>query len=60
MRTMSKLFKPSEQDRQEAVKILAERHGITRVDEVYEDGETLLSRAAGCGGVSRVWSCCGC
>lgn len=48
MRTMSKLFKPSEQDRQEAVKILAERHGITRVDEVYEDGETVLSRAAGC------------
>lgn len=35
-------------ERREAVKILAERHGITGVDEVYEDGETLLSRAAGC------------
>ena len=39
--------RPTDQDRREAVKILAERHGITRVDEVYEDGETLLSRAAG-------------
>lgn len=26
-------------ERREAVKILAERHGITRVDEVYEDGD---------------------
>lgn len=41
-------FKPNEEERREAVKILAEGHGITRVDEVYEDGEALLSRAAGC------------
>ena len=39
--------RPTDQDRREAVKILAEKHGITRVDEVYEDGETLLSRKAG-------------
>lgn len=45
---MSKPHRSSERERHEAVKILAERHGITRVDEVYEDGETLLSRAAGC------------
>lgn len=44
---MGKYRKTCELQRQEAVKILAERHGITRVDEVYEDGETLLSRAAG-------------
>lgn len=54
---MSKPHQSSEMGRREAVKILAEQHGITRVDEVYEDGETLLSRAAGC---ERVWSCCGC
>lgn len=35
-------------ERREAVKILAERHGITNVDAVYEEGETLLSRAAEC------------
>ena len=40
-------FKPNEEKRREAVNILAERHGITKVDEVYEDGETLLSRKAG-------------
>lgn len=39
-------------ERREAVKILAERHGITRVDEVYEDGETLLSRTRGVRGRS--------
>ena len=38
---------PTDKERQEAVKILAERHGITNVDEVYEDGEILLSRKAG-------------
>lgn len=54
---MGKYRKTCELQRQEAVKILAERHGITRVDEVYEDGETLLSRAAGC---ERAWICCGC
>ena len=48
MQTMSEPFKLSEQECREAVKILAERNGITRVDEVYEDGETLMSRAAGC------------
>ena len=43
-------------ERREAVKILAERHGITRVDEGYEDGETLLSRKAGlCAETYRVW-----
>ena len=45
---MRGMGRPTDQERQEAVKILAERHGITRVDEEYEDGETLLSRAAGC------------
>lgn len=45
---MSKTHQSSEMGRLKAVKILAERHGITRVDDVYEDGETLLSRAAGC------------
>ena len=45
---MSKPHQSSEMGRREAVKILAERHGITREDEVYEDGETMLSRAAGC------------
>ena len=45
---MSKLHKLSELERLEAAKILAERHGRTRMDEVYENGETLLSRAAGC------------
>lgn len=45
---MSKPRKSSGQERPEAVKTLAERHGITKVDEEYEDGETLLSRAAAC------------
>ena len=45
---------PTDKERREAVKILAESHGITRVDEVHEDGETLLSRAAGRAGRS-VW-----
>lgn len=45
---MCGMGRPTDMERQEAVKILAERHGIARVDEVYEDGETLLSRAAGC------------
>ena len=45
---MRGMGRPTDQERREAVKTLAERHGITRVDEVYEDGETLLSRAAGC------------
>ncbi len=45
---MSKLHKSSEMERWEAVKTLAERHGISKVDEVHEDGETLLLRAAGC------------
>lgn len=44
---MGKYRKTCELQRQEAVKTLAERHGITKVDEEYEDGETLLSRAAG-------------
>lgn len=44
---MGGMGSPTDKERREAVKILAERHGITRVDEVYEDGETLLSRAAG-------------
>ncbi len=43
---MSPPFKPSEQKRREPVKILAERHGITKVDEVYEDGEPPLMNAA--------------
>lgn len=42
------LIKPNEEKRREAVKILAERHGITRVDEVYEDGG---NRAVARGGV---------
>ena len=46
--------RPTDKDRREAVKILAERHDITRVDEVYEDGETLLSRAAGRAGAFRL------
>ena len=45
---MRGMGRPTDKERREAVKILAERHGITKVDEVYEDGETLLSRAAGC------------
>ena len=45
---MRGMGRPTDQERLKAVKTLAERHGITRVDEVYEDGETLLSRAAGC------------
>lgn len=45
---MGGMGRPTDKERREALKILAERHGITRVDEVYEDGETLLSRAAGC------------
>lgn len=45
---MGGMGRPTDQERREAVKILAERHGITNVDELYEDGETLLSRAAGC------------
>lgn len=45
---MGKYRKTCELQRQEAVKTLAERHGITKVDEEYEDGETLLSRAAAC------------
>lgn len=49
---MGGMGRPTDTERQEAVKILAERHGITRVDEVYEDGETLLSRAAGRAGAS--------
>lgn len=51
MRGMGSL---TDKERREAVKILAESHGITRVDEVYEDGETLLSRAAGCAGAFRL------
>ena len=45
---MNGMSRPTDRERREAVKILAERHGITKVDEAYEDGETLLSRAAGC------------
>ena len=45
---MSKPHESSEQERQEAIQNLAKMHGITKMDEVYEDGETLLSRAAGC------------
>lgn len=45
---MSKPHRSSERERHEAFKTLAEKYGITRVDEVYEDGETLLSHAAGC------------
>ena len=49
---MSKPHRSSERERHEAFKTLAEKYGITRVDEVYEDGETLLSRAAGRAGRS--------
>lgn len=43
---MGKYRKTCELQRQEAVKTLAERNGITRVDEVYEDGETLIPDVA--------------
>lgn len=41
---MGGMGRSADTERREALKILAERHGITRVDEVYEDGETLLAR----------------
>ena len=44
--------RPTDMERREAVKILAERHGITNVDEAYEDGEILLSRTRGVRGRS--------
>ena len=44
---MGGMGRPTDKERHEAIKILAERHGITNVDAVYEDGETLLSRKAG-------------
>ena len=49
---MGCMGRPTDTERHEAVEILAERHGITGVDEVYEDGEPLLSRAAGRAGRS--------
>lgn len=54
---MGKYRKTCELQRQEAVKILAERHGITMVDEVYEDGKPCCRARRG---VSRAWICCGC
>ena len=54
---MSKPHKTSELERREAARTLVEKFGITRVDEVYEDGKPCCRARRG---VSRVWICCGC
>lgn len=46
MPSMSEPHKPTEQERQDAIKILAEKYHITNLNKVNRDGETPLMSAA--------------